>query len=140
MMTKINTIIISFTVSLVVGLCSILGAPAADLKSVDIAGKYAKETNNERAILEIKQLPGGKVHVSGISFWGTKRENGPNIGELEFTSSLHNGCVKYSEKIGKGKKYNLELTFKDKSLIAKENGISGNFGMNVTFAGEYSKK
>jgi len=109
-MTKINNIIILLTVSLVVVLSSISGVSAADLKSRDVSGKYTRETDNESATLEIRQLPGGKVHVTGISFWGTKRENGPNIGELGFTSSLNNGRVKYTERVGKGKNYkNLNL-------------------------------
>jgi len=112
---------------------------AANVLGGNISGKYVRETDNELSEIEIKLLPGGKVHVTGISFWGTKHEYGPHDGELDFISSIKNGRVKYSEKVGKRGYYKLELTFKEKSLSAKEEGISGNFGMNVSFAGEHRK-
>lgn len=120
------------------------GASIVDLKvnlqPRDVSGKYIRETNNERAELEIKLLHGGKVRVTGTSFWGTKREYGPNIGELDFVSAIKDGHIKFSENAGKGDYYELELTFKERGLSAKEKGLSGNFGLNVTFAGEYRKK
>lgn len=112
----------------------------AELIPKDVSGKYLRETDNENSELEIRLLHGGKVRVIGTSFYGTKREYGPNIGELDFVSTINNGHVKYSEIIGKGDYYELELTFKERSLSAKEKGHSGNFGLNVTFAGEYRKK
>lgn len=111
----------------------------AELIQRDVSGKYLRETDNESAELEIRLLHGGKVRVIGTSFYGTKREYGPNIGELDFVSTIKNGHVKYSEKIGKNQYYRLELTFKGKGMSVKEEGISRNFGLNVTFAGEYRK-
>lgn len=133
----------------IAGVVTSVSAHAAGVRTVDhkvnlqprdVSGKYIRETNNERAELEIKLLHGGKVRVTGTSFWGTKREYGPNIGELDFVSPIKDGHVKYSENVGKGDYYELELTFKEKGLSAKEKGLSGNFGLNVTFAGEYRKK
>ena len=106
----------------------------------NISGKYLRETEEERAELEIKVLPYRRVHVTGISDWGTTQGYGPNIGELDFVAELRNGRIIYSEKIGKGQYYKLKLTPKKNSLSAKEQGGPAKFGMNVTFAGEYKKK
>ncbi len=114
-------------------------AAGFDRMKTNVSGKYLRETDNESSELNIKLLPGGKVHVTGISFWGTKQEYGPNTGELDFVSTIKNGHVKFSEKIGKGQYYKLELTFKEKGLSVKEEGYIGRYGMNVTFTGEYKK-
>ena len=75
-----------------------------------------------------------------MSFWGTNRKYGPNIGELDFKASIKNGRVEYMERKGKRQRYKLELTFVEGGLSAKEGGISANLGLNVTFEGEYKKK
>jgi len=137
MIGKTNTFF--FIGALVVVLFSMSAVSAADLKPIHVSGKYVREKDNERSKLEITQLPGGKVHVDGISLYGTSRESGPNIGELDFVSSLHNGCITYNEKIGKNY-YKIKITLKDNVLIVMENGVVGNFGMNVSFAGEYHKE
>jgi hypothetical protein len=105
----------------------------------DIEGIYRRETNDERAKLEFRLLPDGKVHVAGIAFWGTRREYGPNIGELDFTSALLEDRISYSEKKGQRRIYTLELTFTKDGLTAREEGHSDNLGLNVSFAGEYKK-
>lgn len=134
-MTHIKSIIISLSVTIILSVVASL-AHSADLKQSATSGKYIKETNNEIAEIEVKEISKGKVHVTGIAFWGTKNEYGPNIGKLDFTSSLRNGRIKYSEK----GKYRLELVFKKKGLEVKENGFSDSLGMNVTFSGKYTKK
>ena len=103
----------------------------------DVSGTYVRETENESAELEIRLLQSGKVRVTGISFYGTKQEYGPNTGELDFVSTINNGHILHSEKKGKDLFYKLELIFKKKGLIVKEEGLSKNFGLNVTFAGDY---
>lgn len=113
---------------------------SAESKDQNISGKYLRETEDERAELEIRVLPNRRVQVTGISDWGTTQKHGPNIGELDFVAELRNGRIRYSEKIGKGQYYKLELTPTKSGLSAKEEGGSAKFGMNVTFAGEYKKK
>lgn len=115
-------------------------AASSDFINNNVSGKYLRETDNESAELDIKLLHSGKVHVTGASFWGTKQEYGPYTGELDFVSTIKNGHVKYSEKIGKGQYYKLELAFKGKSLSVNEEGYIGRYGMNVTFTGEYKKR
>jgi hypothetical protein len=105
----------------------------------DISGKYLRETEDERAELEIKTLPKSRVRVTGISNWGTTQKYGPNIGELDFVADIRNGCIRYSEKIGKGQYYILQLTPTRMGLLAKEEHGEAKFGLNVTFEGEYKK-
>jgi len=116
------------------------GVWAEEQKLGKVSGKYTRETEDESATLEVKLLPDGKVHVRGMSLWGRNRKYGPNIGELDFKASINNGRVEYTEKIGKRQHYKLELIFVEGGLSGKEEGISTNFGLNVTFAGEYKKK
>jgi hypothetical protein len=106
---------------------------------LDISGTYTRKTGNESAQINISLLPGGKVRVAGMAFWGTQREYGPNIGDLDFTTVLINNHVRYSEKKGKTLTYALDLTFIETGLTAKEEGSSDNFGLNVSFAGDYKK-
>ncbi len=137
---KRNRIIL---VALMILLAACFFAPSASAGTKpdqDISGKYLRETEEERAELEIKVLSNRRVHVTGISDWGTTQGHGPNIGELDFVAELRNGRIKYSEKIGKGQYYKLKLTPTKNSLSAKEQGGPAKFGMNVTFAGVYKKK
>jgi hypothetical protein len=124
-------------ISLSVPLLSSLRAGVA--MPENFSGTYTRETANESADIKITLLPDGKVQVTGMAFWGTQREYGPNIGELDFTSGLVNGHIRYSELDGQDMNYALELTFTDTGLTAKEEGSSDNFGLNVSFAGDYKK-
>lgn len=111
----------------------------ADETISDISGTYTRQTENESANLEISLLPGGKVHIEGMAFWGTRREYGPNIGELDFTAPFVNNHIRYSEQNGQTITYTLELIFTETGLTAREKGLSENLGLNVSFAGDYQK-
>jgi len=125
---------------LMVILAFMSGVWGEDQKLGNVSGKYTRETEDESATLEVNVLPDGKVHIRGMSLWGTNRKYGPNIGEIDFKASIKNRRVEYTERMGKRQHYKLELTFVEGGLLAKEEGISTNFGLNVTFAGEYKKK
>jgi hypothetical protein len=107
-----------------------------------ISGRYVRETENEKAKLEVTLMSDGRVHVTGLSLWGTKtlRDLGPNIGEVDFIAPIKKGRVIYIEPMGKGRKYKLELIFEKNRLIAKERDAAGYLGLNVSFAGEYRKQ
>ena len=62
----------------------LLLAGALVLAAGDPCGRYVRETEHESAEFEVTRLPDGRLRVSGVAFWGTKREYGPNIGQLEF--------------------------------------------------------
>jgi hypothetical protein len=141
MMKKKTVIVASIGLLLAISLSVPLlsGLRAGEVMPEDISGTYTRETEDESADIKITLLPDGKVQVSGMAFWGTQREYGPNIGELDFTSALVNGHLRYSELDGQDLNYALELTFTETGLTAKEEGSSDNFGLNVSFAGDYLK-
>ena len=138
-MKRLPAIVVHLTVlTVVISMAS--ETLAQEPKTANVTGTYIKKTENESANLEVKLISQNKVHVKGTAFWGTNRDTGPNIGELDFRATMKNGRVEYFEKKGKKQYYKLELIFTPKGITAKEEGVSGNFGMNVTFAGEYKKK
>lgn len=127
-------------VAVTVILLFLSGAWAADPALPGVAGEYGWERDNESSTIEVTQLKGNRVHVTGVSYRGTGRESGPHVGEVDFKAPLKNGRVTYSKKDGRGGHYRLELTFRKDGLTAREEGRDEAFGAGVTFAGEYGKK
>jgi hypothetical protein len=105
----------------------------------DVSGTYTRESEDESAELNVKQLPDGTIHVEGLALWGTDG-GAPNTGELDFTARMKDGRAKYSDRTTKRKPYGLELKFHKNGLTAKEENNLGTFGLNVGFEGEYRKK
>lgn len=103
-----------------------------------ISGRYVREGFNEQAEFEVIYLGNKRIKVSGLSFWGTKNEFGPNIGELDFESDLIENKAVYSKKNG-NELYRIFLEFNGDEIIAHEDYVIGQFGMNVTFNGLYKK-
>jgi hypothetical protein len=102
----------------------------------DISGHYDHPGENEEASLDVKMLPGNRVKVTGIALWNTKNEKyGPNIGELDFEADLKADAVSWSDADG----YQIVIRFSRKAADVTEQGVGGHFGMNVTFAGHYSR-
>lgn len=106
---------------------------------VDIfTGSYHRGNEFESSELEVSYLGGNLVHVKGDAFWGKNREYGPNIGQLDFVSEIQVNRIKFTDKI-MDEEYSLELEFKGNELIANEEYVTGYFGMNASFGGEYNK-
>jgi hypothetical protein len=105
----------------------------------DVSGRYVRETDHESAELQVALLPNSRVHVTGISLWGTKREFGPNIGQLDFQSSLADGVTTFEDRIARGDCYRLEIAFRGRKAFVAEQYVVGYFGMNVSFEGEYER-
>ena len=103
----------------------------------DVSGHYTRESTNAEAEIEVRMLPGNRVHVTGMSLWGTKSEFGPNIGELDFEAPINDGRVVYLDSNNTGGTYKLELVLERDRLLANEANIGGRFGMNASFEGEY---
>lgn len=103
-----------------------------------IDGHYIRDIKNQSAEFDIETLSSKKIKVSGIALWGESQERGPNIGTLDFESELKDNKLIFTDK-RKDEIYQLELTFEDNSLIAREKNIIGYFGLNVSFEGEYTK-
>lgn len=104
-----------------------------------ITGHYIREGSYESAELTVKRMPDGRYHVSGIALWGTSRELGPNIGELDFVGELHADAIEYRSTYDRSKPYRATLRFSGGRLTVSEQNWIGEFGMNVNFGGEYEK-
>lgn len=102
-----------------------------------ISGHYVREGDFEEAELDVTLLPGNRVRVEGFALWGTTRPSGPNIGDIDFESTVESGSAVYREERTGDKEYELELEFGEGKIEAIEKGSVG--GMNVTFEGEYRR-
>lgn len=104
-----------------------------------IPGHYIRDGKFESAELRIQRLTDGRYHISGLALWGTQREHGPNLGELDFIGSLKGDTIEYSWTYPDGKEYRAWLQFAEDRLAVNEENWVGFFGMNVNFSGEYAK-
>jgi len=95
-------------------------------------GLYRWKTADASAELEVETDTQGKIQVKGIAFWGTNDVRGPNIGEVD--------CVavrKGDRLIAKSDGYHLEMVRTSSGIVVNEHESA--FGLNVTFAGAFSK-
>jgi len=100
----------------------------------DISGHYVWEAGNSTAELDIRATSHDEIEVSGLAFWGTNSPYGPNIGQLDFKASLSNNAVAY---VDPNSGYEMHILFTHKGLSVKEKNIAGQFGMNVSFGGDF---
>ena len=108
--------------------------PLIDL--TQISGHYVWESSNATAELDIRALGNNQIEISGIALWGTKNIGGPNIGQLDFTAVLKNNEIQY---VDPSTSYKIKIQFTPKGLSVIENNIIGQFGMNVSFAGDFQR-
>ncbi len=105
-----------------------------------IQGHYIRSGKYESAELMLQRLNHGRYHVTGHALWGTHRDYGPNLGDLDFIGELHGDTIEYTWKYPEdGKEYHAWITFKDSGLVVREENWVGIFGMNVNFSGTYDK-
>ncbi|KAB0671067.1 hypothetical protein F6V30_00295 [Oryzomonas sagensis] len=103
-----------------------------------VSGHYIRGGEYESADLTIQRLDNGQYHVSGLALWGTTREFGPNIGELDFIAELKDDMIIHTETF-LDRTYCVVLRFIDDYLTVTEQSWAGMFGLNVNFSGEYRK-
>ncbi len=114
---------------------ALLAAPLS-AKSRAVAGHYERAGQNEQASLDVRELPGQRVNVTGIALWNTRNEKyGPNIGELSFEAPIKEDVVSWTDSDG----YRIVIRFSRHALDVQEHGVAGHFGMNVTFAGHFTR-
>jgi|GEM_PF-1076109 len=101
-----------------------------------ISGHYFWETEVSQAELDIKVLSNDVIAVTGIAFWNTKSEFGPNIGQLDFTTSLFNNEGSYRDGTSG---YEMILTFTVDGLTVSEVSFGQIFGVGVSFEGRFKK-
>jgi hypothetical protein len=105
-----------------------------------VPGHYIRAGEYESAELKVQRLLDGRYHVTGTALWGTHREYGPNIGDLDFIGELHGDTIEYRwPYLGEDKEYHAWLKFSEDGLTVTEENWLGIFGMNVTFTGQYDK-
>lgn len=104
-----------------------------------VAGRYVRSARDEKAEITVLATENaGHYQVTGTAFWGTNREWGPNVGELDFTSKL-NGDTIIFEDGDSGRGYSVLIEFKDGMAEVVEKNWLGVHGMNVTFNGSYKR-
>ena len=105
-----------------------------------ISGHYIRAGEYESAELKIQRRADGRYHVTGNALYGTHREYGPNIGELDFIGELAGDTIEYRWSYpSENKKYRALLQFSEDGLAVIEENWVGIFGMNVNFTGHYDK-
>jgi hypothetical protein len=72
--------------------------------------------------------------------WGKGRKYGPNVGQLDFEASINGHQIELVDRTPQGSTYVLEIRFEGERAVAKERRyVVGQFGMNVSFEGEYRR-
>lgn len=105
-----------------------------------VPGHYIRAGEYESAELKVQHLTDGRYHVVGTALWGTHREYGPNIGDLDFIAELHGDTIEYRWPYpGEEREYHALLRFTENGLDVTEENWLGIFGMNVNFSGRYDK-
>jgi hypothetical protein len=112
----------------------------ASIASLDlVAGHYIRGREYDSAELTVTRLRDSRYHVTGQALWGKKRPSGPNIGELDFISTLNDNTLTYHWHHPDREAYIARLCFASGGLTVSEENWLGMFGMNVNFSGEYGK-
>jgi hypothetical protein len=102
-----------------------------------ISGHYFWETEMSQAELDIKALGNNVIAVNGIAFWNVQSEFGPNIGQLDFTTTLFNNEGYYKHE---SSGYEIVMTFTLDGLTVSEISFGQIFGMGVSFGGKFKRK
>ncbi|MBU1725611.1 MAG: hypothetical protein KJ892_17335 [Gammaproteobacteria bacterium] len=109
-----------------------------EVRLYDPSGDYIRTAVNDSAEIQVRRMENGQFHITGLALWGTQREYGPNLGELDFIAHLSGDTLLYAEPHHSGV-YQLSIRFTDSGLIAIDQDHLGFFGFNVNFSGEYAQ-
>lgn len=115
------------------------------------AGNYVRvgteDGAGESAEISLTPLPDSyeedvQYFVKGLALWGTKRDQGPNLGTLEFVGTVTDDRrIVYARQIGFGGEQcvtTIQLLNGGAIEIREENWL-GEYGMNVNFIGVYRR-
>jgi len=119
----------------------VIEIPAAD----PFGGHYLRTgRDGEAAEITVTPLPDGlkgfpRYHVSGLALFGTSREQGPNIGDLNFTAEMFEvGSLEHAST-APTQAHEVSIRFSDDALILDESGWFEQYGLGVNFIGTYQK-
>jgi hypothetical protein len=102
------------------------------------SGSYHSESENSEANLQIKYVGENIVQITGMAFYGTKSEYGPNMGELDCIAQITGNKAIFVDKVYDNT-YRLEVTFLGNRLAVEDSGAFGYFGAGANFSGVYYK-
>lgn len=86
-----------------------------------IQGHYIRAREYESAELKVQGLADGRYHITGVALWGTLREYGPNIGELDFIGELVGNTIEYRwSPPDEDNEYHALLRFSEDGLAVTE--------------------
>lgn len=110
------------------------------------AGQYIRMGgDSDSAEISLTPLPDSvegqkRYFVSGFALWGVRREYGPHMGILEFVGEIDH---KYSMRHDHRRSYQKGVTILAFDgygrLKIEEDNVMGEYGMNVTFVGQYQR-
>lgn len=111
------------------------------------AGDYTRLDSVENgAELKLTPLPDSyegdaRYFVTGLAIWGAWRPGGPNLGTIEFVGQMSaERQLVHRRARARGQEVVTELSFNgDGVLEVRETNWIGEYGMNVTFGGNYRR-
>ena len=103
-----------------------------------IEGHYFWERPNASAEIEVKYIGSRTLQIEGLALYGTDRDFGPNIGQLDFTGELVGQSLTFMGELGQHT-YRATFVFANGRLRVDEDGAFGYFGVGAAFSGEYKK-
>lgn len=77
--------------------------------------------------------------VTGFALVGLDRPGGPNMGDLAFLADLQGGVILEGDPHYAPDRHWIRLTFKNGGLVVDEDNEMGQYGMGVTFRGDYER-
>jgi hypothetical protein len=111
------------------------------------AGSYIRiGSGTNSAELKMTPLPDSymadvQYYVSGLAIWGAERPYGPNLGTLEFVGAMNDArqIVYTRTKFGHELISTKMVFYGNGELNVTEDNDTGEYGMNVTFEGQYKR-
>ncbi|MBB6129579.1 hypothetical protein [Mucilaginibacter lappiensis] len=108
-----------------------------------ITGLYSRNSETASAELEIILFNGNQVKVKGFALYGKTSPRGPNIGDLDFISTINNNNMIMFEDNIHTNKYSITIElFEDKIKVEEkyEPNYFAYFGAGVSFGGVLLKQ
>ena len=102
----------------------------------NVTGHYVMRRGQFHNLLDVQQLPGGKIKFDLVALWVSHSPENIHDGEIQAIVSLENGVAVYQEG-----ECRIKMEFLPTRVRISESDEAGDceFGVNVTAAGSYRK-